>query len=274
VLVRRHPNGKRGQHQVVLIDHGLYITLSETFRRQYAELWRAIFQLDIKKLEEITKAWGMGEGSAELFASATLMRPWKKPKSKEEQEREAEEKRKDSQHHINKQKEMIKGFLVHVEMVPKELIFVGRSMRIVQANNQVLHSPVNRINILARHAASALLTNDTPTLYRALIPRQNAQHTQLSSRLSLWFYSRMSFFTFRSTLFLLDIAFVGSSVLRVCHRSWLIVKNSVIHGPWSQQTYIAWKSKAGGFEDDLEHGMRQLAKEEFGVELDENAFMG
>lgn len=50
------------------IDHGLYVTLSETFRKQYAELWRAIFQLDIKKLEEITTAWGMGQGSAELFA--------------------------------------------------------------------------------------------------------------------------------------------------------------------------------------------------------------
>jgi hypothetical protein len=36
------------------------------------------------------------------------MRPWKKPKSKEELEKEAEEKAKDSQHHINKQKEMIK----------------------------------------------------------------------------------------------------------------------------------------------------------------------
>jgi aarF domain-containing kinase len=202
---------------------------------------------------------------------------------------------------------MIKGFLVHVEMVPKELIFVGRSMRIVQgervsgstmlllarvcaetrillsislpslclaANNQVLHSPVNRINILARHAASALLTNDTPTLYRVVRPRSPSPDLDLSIRFSLWLRTRLSFLTFRSTLFLLDIAFVGSSVLRACHRSWLIVKNSVTYGPWSPEAKIIWKSKAGGFEDDLENGMRQLAKEEFGVELDENAFMG
>lgn len=208
-----------------------------------------------------------------MFKSATLMRPWKKPKSKEELEREAEEKLRDSQHHINRQKEMIKGFLVHVEMIPKELIFVGRSMRIVQANNQVLHSPVNRINILARHAASALLTNDTPTLYRVLRPNQDSNR-QISQRFSVWLRSRLSFFTFRSTLFLLDIAFVGSSVLRVCHRSWLIIKNSILHGPWSQEAKIVWKSKVGGFEDDLESGMRQLAKDEFGVELDENAFAG
>jgi aarF domain-containing kinase len=137
-----------------------------------------------------------------------------------------------------------------------------------------LHSPVNRINILARHAASALLTNDTPTLYRVLRPRQSSTTLDFSNRFSLWLRTRLSFLTFRSTLFLLDIAFVGSSVLRVCHRSWLIVKNSVTHGPWSPEAKLIWKSKAGGFEDDLESGMRQLAKDEFGVELDENAFMG
>lgn len=75
-------------------------------------------------------------------------------------------------------------------------------------------------------------------------------------------------------MFLLDIAFVGSSVIRASHRSYMIVKTSVLHGPWSEQASLVWKSKAGGFEDDLENGMRQLAKDEFGVELDENAFMG
>lgn len=44
------------------------MTLTDTFRKQYAELWRAIFQLDIGTLERITTEWGMGKGSAELFA--------------------------------------------------------------------------------------------------------------------------------------------------------------------------------------------------------------
>lgn len=142
------------------------------------------------------------------------------------------------------------------------------------ANNQVLHSPVNRINILARHAASALLSTDTPTLFRVVVPRAAARHLAISHRFSLWLRTRLSFLTFRSTLFLLDIAFLGSSVLRTCHRSWLIVKNSLRYGPWSSEAKVVWKSRAGGFEDDLESGMRQLAKDEFGVELDDNAFMG
>lgn len=133
VLVRQHPNRKRGQHQVVLIDHGLYVSLTESFRRQYAELWKAIFEVDMRTLERITTAWGMGKGSAELFASATLMRPWHKPKSQEEQNKEALQRQSSGgKHDHSKQKEMIKNFLVSVELVPKELIFVGRSMRIVQ----------------------------------------------------------------------------------------------------------------------------------------------
>ncbi len=59
VLVRKHPNGKKGQHQVVLIDHGLYVELSEDFRRKYAQLWKAIFTLDLKPL---TKSLSAGNG--------------------------------------------------------------------------------------------------------------------------------------------------------------------------------------------------------------------
>lgn len=276
VLVRRHPNGKRGQHQVVLIDHGLYVSISEKFRRQYAELWKAIFEVDIGTLERITTEWGMGKQSAELFASATLMRPWRKPKTDEEREKEEEERKKNNgQPNYNKQKEMIKNFLVSVELVPKELIFVGRSMRIVQANNQVLHSPVNRINILARHAASALLTSDSPTLLSIFRPRgQEQQQSTVMERSRLWLSTRISFLTFRTTLLLLDGVFVGSSLWRGLKWSWNFISASLTHGPFSKQARKTWNAQTGGFEDDLEQGMRQLAKDEFGVELDENAFMG
>jgi aarF domain-containing kinase len=205
------------------------------------------------------------------------MRPWKKPKSKEEQEAEDEAKRLDNQHAINKQKEMIKGFLEHVELVPNELIFVSRSMRIIQASNQALHSPVNRINILARHAASALIsTEETPTFYRALIPKKNTagQQVELSHRLNIWFHSRTSYFTFRTTLLILDFAFVGSAFVKAFSKGWVVVKQSVLHGPWSQQAYIAWAAKTGGLEDDLEAGMRKMAKDEFGIELQDDAFIG
>lgn len=276
VLVRQHPNGKKGQHQVVLIDHGLYVELSEEFRRKYAQLWKAIFTLDLKTLDEITVSWGMGEGSSELFASATLLRPWSKPKPEGEAGAEGAHARKTDLELQREMKEKLKSFLVHTELLPKELLFVGRSMRIIQANNQVLGSPVNRLNILAKHAAAALITHtETPSLYRVLRPVRtklpsskggsDMTSSSMAQRFAAWIKDRLDFVRFRTTLLVLDLAFVGSSLSH-----WL---GFLMRAPRSA---LLGKSdpNARGFEDDLEQSMRQMARDEFGVELDEGAFVG
>lgn len=269
VLVRKHPNGKKGQHQVVLIDHGLYVELSEDFRRKYAQLWKAIFTLDLKTLDEITVGWGMGEGSSELFASATLLRPWNKPKSKDEQNKQGAHARKTDLELQREMKEKLKSFLVHTELLPKELLFVGRSMRIIQANNQVLGSPVNRLNILAKHAAAALIANtETPSLYRVFRPLRttpSAGMSTLGHRFAAWIKDRLDFVRFRTTLLVLDLAFIGSGASH-----WL---RYFFRAPVSALMGKSDPNK-GGFEDDLEQSMRQMARHEFGVELDEGAFVG
>uniref|UniRef100_V5GJP8 Putative mitochondrial chaperonin n=1 Tax=Kalmanozyma brasiliensis (strain GHG001) TaxID=1365824 RepID=V5GJP8_KALBG len=270
VLVRKHPNGKKGQHQVVLIDHGLYVELSEEFRRKYAQLWRAIFTLDLKTLDEITVSWGMGEGASELFASATLLRPWSKPKDKGEANKEGAHAKKTDLELQREMKEKLKSFLVHTELLPKELLFVGRSMRIIQANNQVLGSPVNRLNILARHAAAALISNtETPSLYRVFRPLRNQQSaaggSSIGQRFAAWVKDRINFVRFRTTLLALDLAFIGSGVTH-----WF---RYFFRAPVSALMGKSDPNK-GGFEDDLEQSMRQMARDEFGVELDEGAFVG
>ncbi len=265
VLVRKHPNGKRGQHQVVLIDHGLYVELSEQFRRQYAQLWKAIFEVDVKKLEQITTSWGMASGSSELFASATLLQPWKKPKAKGEQDSNH---RKTDLEVQQEMKDKIKNFLVSVELIPKELIFVGRSMRIIQANNQVLGSPVNRLNILAKHAASALISPHTPSLARVFFPRSTAVQTHIGERFREWMSDRFAFVKFRLVLFVLDTAFITSQLK---HWTRFLFKRP-LQALGLKRTDPNLEGK--GFEDDLEKSMRKMARDEFGVELDEGAFMG
>lgn len=269
VLVRQHPNGKKGQHQVVLIDHGLYVELSEDFRRKYAQLWKAIFTLDLKTLDEITVSWGMGQGSSELFASATLLRPWSKPKSKDEANKLGEHAPKTDLELQREIKDKLKIFLEHTELLPKELLFVSRSMRIIQANNQVLGSPVNRLNILAKHAAAALISStDTPSLYRVFRPiRSNTalKDTSIGQRFSTWIKDRFDFVRFRSTLLVLDLAFIGSAISH-----WL---SYFARAPASALMGKTDPNKRG-FEDDLEQSIRQMARDEFGVQLDEGAFLG
>ncbi|THH10864.1 hypothetical protein EW146_g8234 [Bondarzewia mesenterica] len=52
-------------------------------------------------------------------------------------------------------KERLKSFLVDTDKMPEELIFIGRNMRIMQGNNQMLGSPVNHIKITGFSASTA-----------------------------------------------------------------------------------------------------------------------
>lgn len=138
---------------LIFSDHGLYIPLSSDFRRKYCELWYAIFIIDIPTIKRICEGWGIGQ--AELFASATLLKPFRAPALSENQSSEStpdvekmtpeelkqllEDKQLQTALEI---KEKIKTFLTDVELVPKELIFIGRAMRILQANNQAMGTRV------------------------------------------------------------------------------------------------------------------------------------
>lgn len=102
---------------------------------------------DMSTITEICHGWGIGQ--PELFASATLLKPWRskqtesvagdttsdnsteRPKSKEQQQLEFQ----------RALKGKLATFLHNVELLPKELIFVGRAMRILQANNQMMGTP-------------------------------------------------------------------------------------------------------------------------------------
>ena len=119
---------------------------------------------DNKTIGEIVRSWGIN--NADFFASATLMRPYtggdnstgegiKRTLSvKEQQERTFEMRQ--------QWRKGVKDMLADEEKWPRELIFIGRNMRIVQGNNQYLGAPVNRIKIMGNWASRSLV--DSPDL--------------------------------------------------------------------------------------------------------------
>jgi len=161
IFIRRKPNG---QPELVLIDHGLYINMDPTFRHDYALLWKSLMTFDNKTIAKIVGGWGIK--SPDIFASATLMRPYTGGdkstansikgglKGKTESERAYEMQM--------KMRKGIKGILGDEKAFPQELIFIGRNLRIVQGNNQFLGSPVNRLKITGNWASRALV--DSPDL--------------------------------------------------------------------------------------------------------------
>ncbi|KAI0317802.1 ABC1-domain-containing protein [Amylostereum chailletii] len=226
IMVREHPS--RPNHpQLVLLDHGLYVRLHPDFQRQYAELWKGLLAADMRTVGRVAEEWGIG--APDLFASATLLRPIRRKLRLAGGEEE-----KLSQYELSmKMKMRMKEFLTDTDKLPKELVFIGRNMRIVQGNNQMFGSPVNRIKLTGYSAADSLTR--TPNL-------------TFRQRTNEYFHQTIFYTVMYST----DVLFWASHVKR-----WLWDSNA---------------NKGRGFEDQLEAQMAEMMKTEYGVEINPEMF--
>ncbi|CAG8025778.1 unnamed protein product [Penicillium olsonii] len=155
IFIRRKPNG---QPELVLIDHGLYIHMEPGFRHQYARFWKALLTFDNRTLGEIVKGWGVT--NPDIFASATLMRPYSGGDMSTQRGIKGLSKSQRAERHYEMQqaaRKAIRDILGDETKWPQELIFIGRNLRIVQGNNQFLGSPVNRVKITGIWASRALI---------------------------------------------------------------------------------------------------------------------
>ncbi|OAA42719.1 ABC1 domain protein [Metarhizium rileyi] len=155
IFIRRLPNGRA---ELVLIDHGLYVYMSPTFRHQYSAFWKALMTFDNKTIARVTSEWGIK--GADFFASATLMRPYEGGDNslRDNIKKDLEGKTPTERHYAMQQlmKQSLRDMLADEDKWPKELIFIGRNMRIVQGNNQYLGSPVNRVKMMGEWASRSL----------------------------------------------------------------------------------------------------------------------
>ena len=167
IFVRRKANGRS---EIVLIDHGLYVYMRPEFRRQYGTFWKALMTFDNATISRVSEEWGIK--AKDFFASATLMRPYESSADDNESGEEGmslRQKLKElddknsgktsaERHYAMQQimKQSLRDMLADEDKWPKELIFIGRNMRIVQGNNQYLGSPVNRVKMMGEWASRSL----------------------------------------------------------------------------------------------------------------------
>lgn len=155
IFIRRKPSG---QPELVLIDHGLYIHMEPSFRHQYARFWKALLTFDNSSIRSIVQSWGVN--NADIFASATLMRPYRGGDGTTQRGIQGLSKSERAERHYEMQqaaRKAIREILGDEKKWPQELIFIGRNLRIVQGNNQFLGSPVNRVKITGTWASRALV---------------------------------------------------------------------------------------------------------------------
>lgn len=184
IFVRRLPSGKP---QVVLIDHGLYITLSDKLRQEYARFWKGLITSDVQTLDQVSQEWGMS--SSKPWADVFLMRlDVIKDNNKPTLE---------GQENVNETDiivEEVAGYLGDVDLWPQELVFLERNLGLVQGHNQYLGSPVNRIKMIGRSATRAL-------------SKDKSYQKELHQSQTIWQSLR-----FKWTMFALDMAFWMSRV--------------------------------------------------------------
>ena len=151
LLIRQHPTAPTGTHQIVLIDHGLYVDLPDRLRTEYGKLWLAMTPpTDQAEIERICTSWGIG--SFELFQ--TIVRS--ASRRTDPQIIIAETKTKKSpKENAAIVKEHLKKLLQDTSKFPKELILVGRCMNYIRAANWTHGAPIDRVAVLAECAREA-----------------------------------------------------------------------------------------------------------------------
>ncbi|KAJ6473291.1 ABC1 family-domain-containing protein [Mycena sanguinolenta] len=237
VLVRPHPAAPHTP-QIVLLDHGLYVQLTEEFRRDWCGVWEGLLAGEWGVVDDVTRKWGVA--MPDLFASAVLMRPTKLRRGRPQRKPEEQGKRFEDMTNYERSvmmKARLKGFLTDTDRMPKVLIFLLRNMRMVQGNNKSLGSPVNRIKITGLAASRALT---------------RSPHSDLRTRLYEYYHHAV----FRTVIFSIDVAF------------WLARTRQ-----WLRQLFGLGRDGMG-FEDDIERSVRGMAKTSFGMDVAQDAFDG
>lgn len=168
IIVRPHPDparARKGQAQFVLLDHGLYVRLTDGFQQQYARLWKGLLTLDFGVVKRVAEEWGIG--TPDLFASATLMRP---VRFKESTMPDFEKMNEYERGVLMKEK--LKGFLTNTDIMPKELIFIGRNMRCVLL--------LVALTVGQARLTPSLENRDHPVSSKVCVSTQTAQRSKLT----------------------------------------------------------------------------------------------
>ena len=166
------PDLRAPRHQLVLLDHGLCVTFSDTFRYEYGLFFRALLGRDTADLTRLVQRWGVAD--TDLFVSMTLQKPYKSEGGEDASSSSTPNKppaapggffsegtnRRYSPEELAAMQQMMKDrlakFLADKELMPKEMLFVGRSFNYLRGINKSFGAPVNRLKITAECAFAAL----------------------------------------------------------------------------------------------------------------------
>ncbi|KAG2440507.1 hypothetical protein HYH02_010385 [Chlamydomonas schloesseri] len=144
-----------GHVQLVLLDHGLYKAISDSFRLEYAALWRALIFADADGIRRHAAAMNAGD-AYDIFAAMLTQRPWEQILEQRSDhlhvERSAET-RQMAADYMAKYGREISGLL---QRMPRPLLLLLKTNDCLRSVDYALGQPVNNFVITARECSAAL----------------------------------------------------------------------------------------------------------------------
>ncbi|TFJ81782.1 hypothetical protein NSK_007030 [Nannochloropsis salina CCMP1776] len=148
--------GLRPNFEVVLLDHGLYRRLDESFRQSYCNLWKAFVTRDAGLGRAATRAMGLDEDFFELLSIISVNRTPTSRNGLGEQMSESERKR-IREKYRDRSKYGAEQLKKLIESLPRDVLFVLRSNSLVRSLNTELGANVGtRFRIFGSSAMTGL----------------------------------------------------------------------------------------------------------------------
>lgn len=151
--MRPHPT-KTGRPQIVLLDHGLYRRLDDSFRREYCRLWQALVTGNAADIERHCR--GLNAGSAfPLLAGLLTQRPWDDITSADMSRLQSSGSRGDSVMIQAYADRYFKEIVALLGQVPSELLLLFKTADCLKHLDRHLGAPINTYAGKDAHSAAA-----------------------------------------------------------------------------------------------------------------------
>lgn len=179
VFVRKN---KQNKAEIVLLDHGLYESLSFDLRQSLCRFWKAIVLRDYPAMQRY--AAEMNVMDHKKFAEILMQRPLEMRGSRFSTKLTDEE----IAYMTQVAKQRFDVVMNTLKEMPRNLIFVVRNLNTVRAIAQDHGDPVDRPKIMARHALRCIAENRRGFLgiFRWLRERLTFEYKLWSSSTKYW----------------------------------------------------------------------------------------
>jgi len=153
LLVRK----QNGRMQLVLLDHGLYKRIDDTFRLQYAGLWHALVFGDVEGIKRHSEAMNAGD-MYPLFAAMLTQKPWEQIEGSSGHPDHLVVPR--TREHRQLVQDYAQQYMAQISTMlcrmPRDLLLLLKTNDCLRAVDASLGQPISNFVVIAREATRAL----------------------------------------------------------------------------------------------------------------------